>query len=89
MVAPALRSSLTESQLEVLLRRVCVDLGICLTPDTYDQLVTAPSGDAASLTDAIFEAEGMSPQSADRALYAKVKSYVDDALSGVTSSDDA
>ncbi len=89
MVAPALRSPLTESQLEALLSRVCVDLGLCLTPDSYDHLVTSPPGDAASLTDAIFVAEGMSPRSADQSLYAKVKSYVEDALSGVASSDDA
>jgi hypothetical protein len=89
MAGPALRSPLTETQVEKLLCVVCVDLGLCLTPDTYEQLVTTPHRDAVLLTDAIFVADGMSPQTADRKLYGQVRACVEDAFSAVTASDDA
>jgi len=87
MVALALRSPLSEAQVEALLRVVCVELGLCLTPDTYDQLVTTPHQDVALLTDAIFLAEGMSPQTAG--LYGQVRACVEHAFSTAIASDDA
>lgn len=68
--------SLIESDVEALLYRVCVDLGLCLDPVTYDQLVTNAPGDVDAMTDAIFAAEGMNPADADRALYGRVREYV-------------
>ena len=82
----ALRSPLTEPQVEELLRVVCVDLGLCLTPDTYDQLVTATHTEVLALTDAIFVAEGCSPQKADRTLYSRVRECVEAAFAGDTAS---
>ena len=89
MVAPALRSPLTVSQVEELLRVVCVDLGYCLTPDTYDQLVTATHTDAETLTLAILVAEGMSPQTAGGHVYGPVRQCVEAAFADGSASDDA
>jgi hypothetical protein len=86
MVVPALRSPLTESQVEELLRVVCVDLGLCLTPDTYDQLVTATHTEVSAMTNAILVAEGLSPQEADSKLYARVRECVEATFAGVTAS---
>ena len=83
------RSLLTESQVEALLYRVCVELGLCLTPDIYDRLVTVAPGDAASMTDAIFVAEGMSPQFANGKLYGQVRACVEEAFLQATSASDA
>jgi hypothetical protein len=71
---------LTESQVEALLHRVCVELGLCLTPDTYDHLVTHAPTDVTSLTDAIFVAEGIPPATADRKLYGQVRGCVEEAF---------
>ena len=77
---PSNRLKLTESQVEALLYRVCVELGLCLTPDTYDRLVTDAPEDVASLTDAIFVAEGMLPELANRKLYGQVRTCVEEAF---------
>jgi len=68
--------NLIESDVEALLYRVCVDLGLCLTPDTYDHLVTHAPDTVDAMTDAIFRAEGMNPATADRWLYGRVREYV-------------
>lgn len=68
--------SLMESDVEALLYRVCVELGLCLDPDTYDHLVTSAPDDVDAMTNAIFTAEGTNPESADRALYGRVREYV-------------
>lgn len=73
-------SSLTESQVEALLRRVCVELGLCLTPDTYDHLVTHAPTEITALTDAIFVAEGIAPEAANRTLYGQVRACVEEAF---------
>ena len=89
MAAPALRSPLTESQVEELLRVVCVDLGYCLTPNTYDQLVTGKHTDPETLTLAILVAEGMSPQEAAVHLNGSVRQCVEAAFADGSASDDA
>ena len=68
--------SLMESDVEALLYRVCVDLGLCLDPGTYDHLATHAPDDVDAMTDAIFAAEGINPANADRALYGRVREYV-------------
>ena len=68
--------SLIESDIDALLYRVCVDLGLCLDPDTCDQLVANAPDDVDAMTDAIFAADGMNPATADRALHARVREYV-------------
>jgi hypothetical protein len=73
-------SPLTESQVQALLHRLCVELGLCLTPDMYDHLVTHAPSDVASLTDAIFVAEGIPPETADRKLYGQVRGCVEEAF---------
>ena len=68
--------SLMESDVEALLYRVCVDLGLCLTPGTYDDLVTHAPDSVDAMTDAIFVAEGMNPATTNRGTYRQVRAYV-------------
>ena len=68
--------SLMESDVEALLYRVCVDLGLCLEPGTYEHLATHAPDDVDAMTDAIFAAEGINPANADRVLYERVREYV-------------
>jgi len=68
--------SLMESDVEALLYRVCVDLGLCLDPGTYDHLAIHAPEDVDAMTDAIFAAEGINPANADRVLYGRVREYV-------------
>ena len=72
--------TLMESDVEALLYRVCVDLGLCLDPECHDHLVTQGPGDVDAMTDAIFAAEGLNPATADRALYGRVRGYVAEAF---------
>jgi hypothetical protein len=72
--------TLMESDVEALLYRVRVDLGLCLDPESYDQLVIHAPGDVDAMTDAIFAADGVNPATADRALYGRVRAYVAEAF---------
>jgi hypothetical protein len=67
---------LIESDVEALLYRICADLGLCLTPDTYDHLVTHAPDTVDAMTDAIFAAEGGNPATANRETYGQVRAYV-------------
>ena len=71
-----MQRTLMDSDVEALLYRVCVDLGLCLNSDTYDQLVTHASDGIDAMTDAIFTAQGMNPSTADPKLYGRVREYV-------------
>ena len=69
---------LTASEIENLLTKLCVDLGFCLPPRAISQFKQTPPADVDSFTDAVFIAEGLDPQVADRRLYAQVRAIVRD-----------
>jgi hypothetical protein len=69
-------STLKPVDVETLLETLCVELGFCLPPDSYDQLVESPPGDIQTFTDAVFAAEGMNPRTARRQLYMQVRNRV-------------
>jgi len=71
---------LTPVQVGKLLDRLCVDLGFCLPPDDGMRLAKNPPGDVRSFVDAVFPAEGMSPEMADRHLYRQVTKVVREAF---------
>jgi hypothetical protein len=75
---------LEASEVETLLRQLCVDLGFCLPPDAHDRLVDNPPADARSFTDAVFVAEGLNPETARRELYLQVSDYVNAAFARAT-----
>jgi len=71
---------LTPVQVGKLLDRLCVDLGFCLPPDDGMRLAKNPPGDVRSFVDAVFPAEGMNPEMADRHLYRQVTKVVREAF---------
>jgi hypothetical protein len=63
-------------QVKVLLDKLCIDLGFCLPPAEQVQLCNDPPETALAFTDAVFRAEGLNPEHADRHLYRQVRDYV-------------
>lgn len=80
---------LSDHEIRVLLGRLCVELGFCLAPAANDRLVADPPADAESFTDAVFRAEGMNPELADRHLYRQVKAMVAQAFHDAASRTEA
>jgi hypothetical protein len=73
---------LTESEVIPLLRTLCVDLGFCFHADVAEKFETDPPRSIEAFTRAVFEAEGMHPDHADRKLYAQVSTVVAKAFQG-------
>jgi hypothetical protein len=71
---------LSELEVQRLLDKLCVDLGFCLPPQEQVRLSANPPDDVCAFTDAVFLAEGLNPQSADRHTYRAVCDYVTDAF---------
>ena len=69
--------TLTTSEIEDLLTKLCVDLGFCLPPSAVLRFKNSPPPDIDSFTDAVFIAEGLDPRS-DRKLRAQVRAIVSD-----------
>jgi hypothetical protein len=67
---------LTESQVIPLLHSLCVDLGFCFSVDVADSFESDPPRTVETFTNAIFLAEGLSPDLSDRMLYAQVRAVV-------------
>jgi hypothetical protein len=65
---------------ETLLGKLCVDLGFCLHSPEYDELCDNPPEKINAFTNAVFAAEGMNPETADRCLYRRVQEYVAEAF---------
>ena len=68
---------LTASEVNDLLRNLCVDLGFCLPPRAISQFLNSPPEDIDLFTDAVFIAEEMDPWS-DPRLRAQVRAMVSD-----------
>ena len=62
--------------IERLLDQLCVDLGFCLPPGERARLSKAPPESIKSFTDAVFTAEGLSPETADKHLWRQVRDRV-------------
>jgi hypothetical protein len=70
-----------QSEVQLLLYDLCVDLGFCLPPREHRRLRDAPPADANSFADAVFAAEGMDPGS-QRELWGQVRETVDRHMRG-------
>jgi hypothetical protein len=66
----------TESLLSVL----CTKLGFCLPPKEENRLIENPPETIDDFTDAVFRAEGLNPQYAERHLYRQVRDKVAEAF---------
>ena len=74
------------TKVERLLDKLCVELGFCLPPEEYARLSSSPPSTVKAFTDAVFVAEGLDPQLADKHLWRQVQDrvteYYRDAESG-------
>ena len=67
---------LTPREVELLLQKLCVDLGFCLEPDEAARLQAAPPTDMRAFADAVFLADGFDPSTADRRLWRQVRDVI-------------
>ena len=63
-----------------LLDELCVREGFCLSLLAKSQLEQAPPDDADELARAVFTAEGLNPDSADRRLFRQVRNHIAEAM---------
>jgi hypothetical protein len=71
---------LNEKEVGDLLNRLCRRLGFCLPPDDIVRLREDPPAEVLAFTDAVFTAEGLDPETADRHLYRQVRDMIADAF---------
>lgn len=64
----------------ILLDRLCVKMGFCLSPDDIQRILNDPPTDVRAFTDEVFRSEGQNPDTADRHLYRSVRAMVADAF---------
>lgn len=66
----------TSDEISRLLDTLCVRLGFCLPPVEKQRLCENPPSGVLAFTDAVFIAEGMDPELADRHLYRQIRDLV-------------
>lgn len=71
---------MTETEPQQLLDRLCVELGFCLPPLEQQRLVDNPPTEVLAFTDAVFRAEELDPETADRHLYRQVRDMISEAF---------
>ena len=67
---------LSEPEARHLLDDLCIKLGFCLPPADRSKLQQDPPHDVRAFTDAVFVAEGLDVELADRYLYRQVRDMV-------------
>jgi hypothetical protein len=67
---------LSPAEVTALLSQLCIELGFCLPPSDCERLRMDCPGDIDSFTDAVFAAEGLPTDTADRHLYRQVQAIV-------------
>ena len=67
---------LSEPETHRLLNDLCVELGFCLPPAGQLRLTQHPPRDVRAFADAVFLAEGLDGELADRRLYRQVRDMV-------------
>jgi len=70
-----------KSNVDLLLSDLCVRLGFCLSASERERLMETPPETPHDFTRALFEAEGLSPELADRSLHGLVLQAVTQAYS--------
>lgn len=71
---------MSESEVRVLLDRLCVVLGFCLPPAEATRIARLPPQSVIAFTEAVFRAEGMDPLTCDRTLFRQVRDLVAEAF---------
>jgi len=67
---------LTPTEVLWLLDKLCVDAGFCLSPEEKGKLQANPPADPIAFTNAVFLADGLKPELAERRLYRGVHDTV-------------
>jgi hypothetical protein len=71
---------LTPKEVQVLLTKLCVKHGFCLPPDGHQKIVDEPPDNVVAFVDAVFAAESLDPETANRAIYRRVRDVVAEAF---------
>ena len=77
---------LKPAEVTLLLSELCKKLGFCLLLSEIERLSATPPSGVDAFADAVFLAEGMNPEMADRHLYRQVRAVVRDAFASSESS---
>jgi hypothetical protein len=67
---------LTPMEVQSHLDKLCVEAGFCLPPEAQERLRVHPPADPIAFTNAVFMAEGLKPELAERRLYRGVHAAV-------------
>jgi hypothetical protein len=67
---------LTPLEVQWLLDKLCVEAGFCLPPQEQEKLRANPPANPIAFTNAVFLAEGLKPELAERRLYRGVHDAV-------------
>ena len=71
---------MSSRSVRILLDRLCVKMGFCLSPVDIERILNDPPTDVRAFTDEVFRSEGLDPTTADRHLYRSVRAMVADAF---------
>ena len=74
--------------IEHFLDDLCTDLGFCLPSESRAQLIGSPPRTVEAFTDAMFVAEGLNPEVADKYLWRQVRDRVAEYFKGMEPGDD-
>ena len=69
-------TALEPAELETLLADLCVGYGFCLPSQEHDKLLANPPQELIAFVNAIFIAEGLNPDTANRSTYRAVRDRV-------------
>jgi hypothetical protein len=67
---------MSRTKIQQLLDRLCTELGFCLSAEQQSGLLADPPSTVDAFTDAVFVAEGLNPNLADRHLWRQVRDRV-------------
>ena len=79
---------LNSLEIEVLLGKLCIELGFCLSPEAHSQIVSLAPPDVGQFVAAVVSAEGLDPDTMDRELYRQVRTFVAKAFAAATAMGD-
>ena len=72
--------TLSSHEVDSLLSKLCIDLGFCLPPTSQRDLAHSPPTSVLEFVDAVFRAEELDPDTADRRLFRQVRDLLQDAF---------
>jgi hypothetical protein len=72
--------TLSSHEVEVVLSKLCIDLGFCLPPSDRHHIGESPPSTVPEFVAAVFRAEGLDPETADRHLLRQVRDVVQGAF---------